>query len=46
MGKVGWQARGGPQRDIDVLVEFQLNKVSETVLKVIDTAMGHAVVFE
>ncbi|KAK2180615.1 hypothetical protein NP493_435g00001 [Ridgeia piscesae] len=27
IGKVGWQARGGPQRDIDVLVEFQLNKI-------------------
>ena len=39
MGKVGWQARGGPQRDIDVLVEFQLNKVSESLLKVIDTVV-------
>ena len=27
MGKVGWQARGGPGRNIDVLMELQLNKV-------------------
>lgn len=27
MGKVGWQARGGPCRDIDTLMELQLNKV-------------------
>ena len=27
LGKVGWQARGGPGRNIDVLMELQLTKV-------------------
>ena len=28
LSKLGWQALGGPGRDIEVLVEFQLSKVS------------------
>ena len=27
LGKVGWQARGGPGRSVDILMELQLNKV-------------------
>ncbi len=31
IGKIGWQARGGPQRDIDVLMELQLSKVKSKI---------------
>ena len=35
MGRVAWRARGGPNRNINVLMEFQLSKVSD--LKIIVT---------
>ena len=31
MGKIGWQARGGLHRNVDVLMELQLNKVHHII---------------